>query len=120
LEYETQRPAGSVVSVLDTVPASLAFAAAPRAGFSFRAPGGGPGLGFDPAGAARPPLAVRELPGLLVGDRVESARGGLAVWDGRIAGGRLAPQGVYAVRLALLDARGTVTRVLERNVALAR
>jgi hypothetical protein len=121
LDFETQKPGTTVVSLSDTVPVSLSPAAQARANFSVRK--SGEGLLFRVYGAAdfsRALVTVMDMRGLTVSSRVSEAKGGLIVWDGRGTGGQLVPQGVYAVRISLLNAQGKTLRSLEKMALLAR
>jgi concanavalin A-like lectin/glucanase superfamily protein/uncharacterized protein DUF2341 len=120
LEYENQKAASAVVKLLDTLPVALAREAAPRATFSVVASGGGFLFHVDAIGASRARVAVRDLRGLTVSNRTADVQGGVLAWDGHATRGQLAPQGVYAVRITLLNARGEAMRVLEKTVPLTR
>jgi hypothetical protein len=65
-------------------------------------------------------VTVLDMRGLTLSSRVSALNGGVLAWDGRGTGGQYAPQGVYAVRIALMDSRGAVVRTLEAKVPLMR
>lgn len=120
LEYETQKPGATIVSLRETVPTSLLAAPRPRAGFAVRAFSGG--LRFDVSdlagpGPARARYVVRTLRGRIVAERTVDVRDGGIVWDARDASGHPAPQGVYLVRISI---PGSGTPARERTVALTR
>jgi biopolymer transport protein ExbB len=119
LEFETQKAGSTAVRVLDTIPVSLA-PAAPRATFSVRGHGNGLLFSVNATGAARARLEVLDMRGLTVSSTFSDLRGGTLAWDGTGSGGRLAPQGVYAVRITLLNAQGRVVRTLEKKVPFTR
>jgi hypothetical protein len=82
----------------------------------------GRGLVFnvDAAGAARARVTVLDMRGLVLSNRVSPVNGGVLAWDGRGAGGRNAPSGIYAVRLSLMDSQGGVVRTLDAKIPLMR
>ncbi len=120
LDFQTQRRTGSVVSVMDTIPASLGRATAASSGFSVRAAGDGLLFRIDAPGAARARITVTDMRGIEVARHASVLRDGELSWNGRDAAGRLVPQGVYAVGVTLLDARGNTLQVLRRSVAMTR
>ncbi len=123
LEYETQKSGSTVVKLLDTVPVSLAAVTRARAIFSVHAAGHGLTFRFggaSEAGAVKARVGVMDMRGVTVSNRVSAIEGGTLAWDGKDVGGQLAPQGVYAVRLSLLNARGELVRTLEKKVPLTR
>jgi hypothetical protein len=125
LEFENQKAASTVVRLMDAIPASIARAAsAANAGFSIKSSGEGLLFRFaaHSVGAVKAQVSVLDMRGVAVWSRSVDARAleaGLA-WNGRGAAGSLAPQGVYAVQVRLLDARGAVLRTVENRVALTR
>jgi hypothetical protein len=120
LEYATQKAGTTVVSLSDTVPASVAPRMQARNDFSVKSSGDGLLFAFDGAGIAKAHVALRDMRGVMVAQRVSAAKDGILAWDGRDAGGRLVPQGVYAVRIRLMDAHGKFVRALERKIPLTR
>jgi hypothetical protein len=128
LEFENQKPASTVVRLADAIPAALApaFSAFGANGFSVKAAGQGLLFRLAPNGlhgAVQARVSVHDMRGAAVWSRRVDARAlsgaGLA-WDGLGAAGNPASQGVYAVRLRLLDARGATLRTVEGRAALTR
>ncbi len=125
LEYETQKPGVTIVSLMDTVPTALASsprARASHADVAVRVSRVGDGLRFDLAGFASEDLTraryvVRTLRGDLVVDRTVAVRDGGFVWDARGPSGRLVPQGAYSVRISV---PGSTAPALQRTVTLTR
>lgn len=120
LEYETQRPGATVVSLMDSVPTSLVASPRPRGSLAVRVLGDG--LRFDLTGVAGTDVAraryvVRSVRGDIVAQRTVDVRDGGIVWDARDASGRLVPQGVYLVKISV---PGSATPALERAVTLTR
>jgi hypothetical protein len=119
LEYANQRAAQTLV-FFDSVPVAIA-PAAPRlssAFFSvkptadrvtFR-------VGHENTAGAR--VTVLDMRGRTVWNAAFGRGAGQLVWNGRGANGQMVSAGVYAVRLTLLDARGSAFTTVDRKLPL--
>ena len=125
LEYENQKMGSSVVTLQDAIPASLAGATASRSMFTVTASGNGLLFRVSEASASnvrasKARVAVMDMRGLTVSNRVSDIQSGTLSWDGRNTIGQVVPQGVYAVRITLLNARGETLQSLQRQIPLMR
>jgi Concanavalin A-like lectin/glucanases superfamily/Domain of unknown function (DUF2341) len=122
LEYENQKTGSTMVKLLDTVPTSLARAMrAGEAGLGVKAYAGGLAFNITDRTASKARVTLVDMWGRTVWSQVADVRNGrTVVWNGRTLGGQPAAQGVYAVRVNLLDEKGASYRVVERKVPLTR
>ena len=120
LEYENQKAGSAVVTLQDAIPASIARGAASRATFSVTSSREGLLFQVSEGGAGRARVSVMDLRGHTVSNRVSALQGGRVSWDGNDAAGRPVAQGIYAVRISLLNAKGGIFRVLENKVPFTR
>jgi hypothetical protein len=123
LEYENQKAGSNVVKLMDAIPASLGRVTEPRAMFSVSRVGNG--LRFDIGGvsaisAERARITVMNVRGVTISNHVSALKNGFLAWNGRGADGQPVAQGVYAVRITLLNARGESVRTLEKKVPFTR
>jgi biopolymer transport protein ExbB len=122
LEYNIQKSGQTTVKLLDTVPAALSRGVftARNGGLTVKPMGNGLQFRVEGAGAAKARVAVMDMWGRTVWSRLSDLSANTVSWDGRAANGQLAPQGVYAVRITLLNAQGRTTQVLEQKVPFTR
>jgi hypothetical protein len=123
LEYENQKTGATMVKVLDTIPPSSIAGKLPTAsnGFSVKASGNGLVFRMDAKDASAARITLVDMWGRTVWSRTGALPGaGTIAWDGRTTGGQIASQGVYAVRVNLLNAQGKTVRLIERKVPLTR
>ena len=120
LEYENQKVGQTLVRLLDTVP-PLSIFSAHGFGENFSMQTTGAGMVFrvlDPrASAVR--ISIMDLQGR----SVWSYRGAAAepvTWDGVSVTGKRASQGLYMVRVDLIDASGAKAGSIERRLPLTR
>jgi hypothetical protein len=118
LEYENQR-AGQ--TMMPTTPVSLRAAEA-RVAREFSARPAGRGLVFrlPDAPEGRATLSLADMSGRAVWSGVFAHGATQLSWDGRAASGALAPPGVYAARLIVLDKQGRTAQVTDRKVPFTR
>ena len=122
LEFENQKTGATMVKLLDTVPTSIAPSLrATEHGFSVKATGNGLRFRLADEGASRARVTLVDMWGRTVWSRTADVRSSREIaWDGRNAAGHLVPQGVYAVRVTLVDAQNRTLRTLDRKVPLTR
>jgi hypothetical protein len=121
LEYENQKPAGQTL-VAYTQPTSIGpngELVAQAQGFSLSAKVLGDGMVFrvQGAGAARIKVSLTDMRGRPVWSTAVASQGASDIlWNGTTHSGMRASNGVYALRVTLLDAQNKVLKTLDRKL----